>query len=127
MANDIGCILKGIRDTEVTDTFFFIHWHRVPQDSKVTYILIVCDITTMKNVLASDMEAELGLLFVKCQRGASLRFSLEEMVHQQTPTPVVTDSATCNLFVNENTRQRRSRAIDMIFYWVHDIVRRGHY
>ena len=81
----------------------------------------------MKNVLAIEMEAELGALFVNCQRGAALRISLEEMGHHQPPTPVVTDSATSDGFVNDNIRQRKSRAIDMRFYWVRDRVRQGHY
>ena len=70
----------------------------------------------MKKVLASEMEEELGALFVKCQRGDALRNALEEMGHHQTPTPVVTDSATSDGFVNNNIRQKKSREIDMIFY-----------
>ena len=77
----------------------------------------------MKNVLASAMEAELGALFVNCQQGTAL----EEMGHHLPPTPVVTDSATSDGFVNDNIRQRKSRAIDTIFYSVRERVRRGHY
>ena len=50
--------------------------------------------TTMINVLASAMEAELGALFVNCQRGAVMRMALIEMGHAQPPTTAVTDSAT---------------------------------
>ena len=56
----------------------------------------------MKNVLVSAMEAELEVLFINCQRGAALRISLEEMGLQQPPTPLFTDSATINRFVNTN-------------------------
>ena len=49
--------------------------------------------TTMRNVLAIKMEAELGAHFVNCQSGAAMRMALIEMVHSQTPTPAVTDSA----------------------------------
>ena len=49
------------------------------------------------------------------------------MGHHQPPTPVVTDSATSDGFVNDNIRQRKSREIDMIFYWVRDRLRQGNY
>ena len=58
---------------------------------------------------------------------ADLKISLEEMVHHQPPTPVVTDSATINGFVNDNIRQRQSRATDMRFYGVCNRVIQGHY
>ena len=52
--------------------------------------------TTMRNVLASAMEP---------------------------PTPAVANSAPGDVFSNDNIRQRRSRAIDMRFYWFRDRVR----
>ena len=77
----------------------------------------------MKNFLARAMEEELGVLFFNFQRVAALIISLEEMVHQQPPTPLFTDSATSDGFLNFNIRQIKSRAIDMILYWVHDRAR----
>ena len=49
------------------------------------------------------------------------------MGHHQPPIPVVTDSATSDRFVNDNTRQNKSRAIDMKFYWVCDRERQAEY
>ena len=49
------------------------------------------------------------------------------MGHSQPPTPAVMDSATGDGFFNDNIPQRRSRAIDMCFYWVIDRVRRGQF
>ena len=83
--------------------------------------------TTMKNVLASAMEAKLGALFLNCQQGAAPRIALEEIGHHQPLTTVVTYSSTSDGFVNENIRQSKSRAIDVIFYWVRDRVRQGRY
>ena len=82
--------------------------------------------TTMKNVLANATEAELGELFLNCQLGSALRISLKEMGHHQPPTPVVTEIATSDGFLNDNIRQRKSRAIYMIFYLVQYRVRQGH-
>ena len=77
----------------------------------------------MRSVLSRSMEAELGGLFFNCQRGVATRTSLMEMGYNQPPTPLVTDSATRDVFSNDKIRQRRSRSIDMRFYWVRDRVR----
>ena len=69
------------------------------------------------------MEVELGVLFINCQRGAALRIALNDVVCQQPPKPVVTDSATCDEFVNDNIRQCRSRATYMRLYLVRNRVR----
>ena len=81
----------------------------------------------MRNVLASAMEAELEDIFVNCQRGAELRMALIEMGHAQPPIPAVTESATYDVFFNDNIYQRRSRSIDIYFYWVRDRVRQGQF
>ena len=83
--------------------------------------------TTLNNIPASAMVAELGALFFKCHQGATMIIALEEMVHQQPTTPLVTNSTTSDGFVNDNTQQRKSRAIDMRFYWVRNRFRQGHY
>ena len=80
--------------------------------------------TTMINILAIPMEAELGSLFVNCQIGAETRMALIDMVHAQPLIPSVIDSATGDRFVNDNIRQSRSRAIGMQFYWVKDRLRK---
>ena len=67
--------------------------------------------TTMINFLAIALEEELGALFVNFQRDVAMRIALIEMGHAQPPTPEVTDSSTGDRFVNDNIRQRRSRAI----------------
>ena len=79
----------------------------------------------MRNFLASAMEAELGSLFVNYQRGAATHMELIEMGHAQPTTPSVTYSAIGYGFVNDNIRQRISRAIYMRFYWVRDRFRQG--
>ena len=81
----------------------------------------------MKNLLVSATEAELGVLFVNCQREAALRIALKEMGHHSPPTPVVTDSGISDGFVNDNIRQSKLRAIDIRLYWVCDRVRQGNY
>jgi hypothetical protein len=88
-------------------------------------IHIECGI--MHNVLASAMESEMGGLFNNCQKAVPLRISLVEMKHPQPPTPVATDNSAACSIVNDTAKQKRSRAIDMRFYWVRDRVRQGHF
>ena len=81
--------------------------------------------TNMRNVLAGATEAEIGSLFFNCQRGAATHIALIDMGHDQPPTPAVKDTATGDGFANNNIRQRRSRSINMRYYWVRDRVRQG--
>ena len=66
---------------------------------------VYVECTTMRKFLARGMEAELGALFVNCHRGAATRIAIIDMGHTQPPTPVVTNSATGDGFVNDNIRQ----------------------
>jgi hypothetical protein len=42
------------------------------------------------------------------------------MGYPQPPTPVVTDNSTAAGIANATVKQRRSKAIDMRYYWVRD-------
>ena len=81
----------------------------------------------MRNVLASATEAEVGALFHNCQDACMLRTTLDEMGHPQPATRVQTDNACAEGIVNNTVRQRRSKAIDMLFYWVGDRVKLGQF
>ena len=75
---------------------------------------------------------EMGLevcpgFFVLVPPGPTVFWVLSCIDHHQPPTTVVIDIATRDGFVNNNTRKWKSRAIDMLFYWVRDRVRQGHY
>ena len=54
----------------------------------------------MRNVMASDTEAELVGFLENCQKSTSMKTSLAEMGHQQPPTPVATDNTAANNIVN---------------------------
>ena len=79
------------------------------------------------NVMVSATEAELGGLFENCQKATSMRTAIAEMGHQQPPTLVATDDTAANSIVNGTIKQKRSRAIDMRFYWVRDRIRKYHF
>ena len=48
ISNDIVRLFQVIRDIEGTDTCLFIHRHKVPQDSNITYYYISCNIRPNK-------------------------------------------------------------------------------
>ena len=70
--------------------------------------------------MASAAEAELGALFLNCQESVPIRITLEEMGHTQPPTPVHFDNSTALGIATGNIKQRKSKAMDMRFYWIRD-------
>ena len=77
--------------------------------------------------MASAAEAELGAVFTNCKAVIELRIALEEMGHKQQPTAVMTDNSTASGFVNDTICQRKTRAIDMHFYWLKDRSNQGQF
>ena len=86
---------------------------------------VLCQI--LKEVVSSAAEAELAALFHNGKQACPLRVCLEELGHPQPPTPIVTDNNTAAGIANDTMKQRRSKAIDMRFYWVRDRVRQGQF
>jgi hypothetical protein len=76
----------------------------------------------MRNVMSSAVEAECGALFNNTKDGVALRNTLAEMGHPQPPTPVQVDNSTTHGFANKQIRQRKSKSMDMRFYWVQDRI-----
>ena len=81
----------------------------------------------MQNVMSSAAEAELGALFHNAKDATMLRHILQAMGHPQPATPIQTDNACADGIANNTVKQKRSRAMDMRFYWVCDRVRQGHF
>jgi hypothetical protein len=72
--------------------------------------------------MPSAAEAECGALFNNTKDGVALRNTLAEMGHPQPPTPVQVDNSTTHGFANKQIHQRKSKSMDMRFYWVQDRV-----
>jgi hypothetical protein len=83
--------------------------------------------TVMREVLASAAEAELAALFHNGREACPLRTTLEELGHAQPATPIQTDNSTAAGIANDTVKQKRSKAIDMRFYWIRDRVRQGQF
>ena len=81
----------------------------------------------IKNVMASATEAELGALYMNAQEAVGLRNCLEAMGYSQPATPIRTDNSAANGIINNTMKQKRSKAIDVRFYWIRDRVSQGQF
>ena len=81
---------------------------------------ILSNATIIKNVMSSAAEAEVGATYNNAREAIPIRSMLIEMNHQQPPTPIQTDNSTADGIINKTIVQKRSKAIDMRFYWLRD-------
>jgi hypothetical protein len=82
----------------------------------------------MTNVMAAASEADFGALFHIGQEGAHIREILKELGREQTqPTRTTTDTSTAYGFANRRTKIKRSKAMDMQFYWIQDRGKQGEF
>ena len=56
-----------------------------------------------------------------------MRTCLEELGLKQPPSPLKTDNSTATGIINNTIKQKRSKAIDMRFYWLRDRVKQGQF
>jgi hypothetical protein len=78
----------------------------------------------LKIVVASGAEAELGALFLNIKDGVILRLILTELGHKQPPTPVHCDNKTATGIANDTVKKKRSRSMEMRFFWIDDQAKR---
>jgi hypothetical protein len=77
--------------------------------------------------MASAAEAEVCGTFKAMQSALPLCVTLEELGHTQPTTPIQLDNSMAASFAKTELKQRRSRAIDMRFYWIQDRVEQGQF
>jgi hypothetical protein len=106
------------REAKSTAGGFFYLGSNIASKNKLTNGAILIIITILKHVMSSAAEAEIVSVFLDAKEATTLRTTLEEMGHPQPPTPLQTDNTTVMGYSNGTIKQRRTRAIDMRFYWV---------
>jgi hypothetical protein len=75
----------------------------------------------LKNIMVSASEAEIAALFHNGQEAVHIRQILDEIGRPHTePTRITNDNSTADGFANRRTKIKRSKVIDMRFYWVQD-------
>ena len=73
-----------------------------------------------KRVLASAAKAETGATFNNAQEAQPIRKMLHDMGHLKPATPMQADNTTVVEFANNTLKQKRSKSIDMKYYWIQD-------
>ena len=76
--------------------------------------------TIMRNVVSSAAGAECGALFYNAKELEALRTTLREISHPQQATEIITDNSTADEIMRGTIKQKRTKSMDMRFYWVHD-------
>lgn len=76
----------------------------------------------LKTVVSSAAEAEVAALFYNAQDACTLRQTLLELGHDQPPTPLQTDNKCAEGIMNRTVKQKRSKAMDMKYFWLQDRV-----
>jgi hypothetical protein len=83
---------------------------------------LLCHTAILKFVVSYVAEAKFGALFVNAKEGTITRTTLAEMGHSQEATELNTENTTSDSITNNTVHQKRSKAMDMRFYWVKDRV-----
>jgi hypothetical protein len=74
-------------------------------------------------VVASAAESEVGACFQNVQTAAPLQITLMELGHKQLETPIQTDNSSAFEILNDTIKQKRSKSMDMKYYWLQDRFR----
>jgi hypothetical protein len=69
-------------------------------------INVLCSI--MREVVASAAEEELAALFHNGKEANPIRIILQELGHEQPPTPIQTNNSTATGIANDSIKQKRS-------------------
>ena len=83
-------------------------------------LLVVCKL--MRNIMASAAEAKYGTIFVNSQTAVPIRTTLSEMGWKQLPTAIQVDNSTSVGIANKEFLQKKSKAMDMWFYWINNKI-----
>jgi hypothetical protein len=74
----------------------------------------------IKAVMSSAAEAELGALYINAKEAVHIRQMLREMGHPQPRTPIQTDNSTAEGVINSKIQPKRTKAMDMRYFWLKD-------
>jgi hypothetical protein len=80
-------------------------------------------------VMSSAAEAECGGLYLNAKEAVPMLNTLIELGHPQPPngTPIRTDNSTANGIRNQTVKPKRSKSMDMQFWWLADRVEQNQF
>jgi hypothetical protein len=86
-----------------------------------------CTSKVISCVVSSAAEAELGAAFQNAQKGAQFRNTLIEIGYPQQPTPILVDNTVAEGLARDTINARRSKSMDVRFFWLRDRVRQAQF
>jgi hypothetical protein len=84
---------------------------------------IFCTSKLISCVVSSAAEAELGAAFQNAQKGAHFRNTLVELGYPQQPTTISVDNTVALGLAADTINAKRSKSMDVRFFWLRDRVR----
>ena len=81
----------------------------------------------LRNVMGAASESEIASAHVNACIGASERVTLMELGHPQLRTPLEIDNTTAHGILTKSLLPKRSKAIDVRFYWLRDRENQGQF
>jgi hypothetical protein len=85
---------------------------------------IFCTSKIISCVVSSAAEAELGAAFQNAQKGAHFRNALVELGYPQCPTTISVDNTVAEGLATDTINAKRSKSMDVRFFWIRDRVKR---
>ncbi len=86
-----------------------------------------CTSKIISCVVTSAAEAELGAAFQNAQKAAQFRNTLVELGYPQVPTPILVDNTVAEGLANDTINARRSKSMDVRFFWLRDRVQKAQF
>jgi hypothetical protein len=106
---------------------FFYMGSSTKTDKKPTNRAILIISKVLKHVMSSAAEAEIGAVFYKCQGRSSPSNNIRRIRAPSAPISMETDNTTATGYSNGTIKQKRTKAMDMRFYWIKDRVKQGQF
>ena len=78
-------------------------------------------------IVSSAAEAELGAAFMNAQKGAQYRNTLTELGYPQEPTTLLVDNTVAEGLATNTVNAKRSKSMDVRFFWLRDRVKRAQF
>jgi hypothetical protein len=77
--------------------------------------------SVIKSVVSSVAESEVGARFQNAQTASPLRVTFFGLGHKQPANPLRTDKSTAYGILKETIKQKRSKSMDIKYYWLQAI------
>ena len=70
--------------------------------------------------MSSAAEVKIASAYINCQDAIPIRNTIIELNHPQPSTPIQVDNTTAVGFINKEIKQKRTKSIDIRFYWLQE-------